>query len=396
MTISLAVNLLLTVIAVPAALTCAYLTLATILSAKPRRLRVSQKKLRFDIIVPAHDEGAVIGRTVAGLRRLNWPADRFRVLVVADNCGDQTAAIARAAGAEVLERNDAQRRGKGYALAFAFAISASRRFADAVIVVDADSDASENLLDEFAARIERGAAAVQAHYGVRNPFASWRTRLIAIAKASFHIVRSRARERLGLSCGIRGNGWCVTHEVLRQVPYAAFSLTEDLEYGIDLGLAGYRVVYADEAHCDADMVSSEVIARKQRQRWEDGRFQLIRSRTFPLLKAAAARRSLVCLDLALDLLVLPLSYVALNVTAIVLIAAVASRWQPALQPWLEFGFACAIALIVYVLRGWQLSGTGLQGLLDLARAPAFILWKVLVMLRRRQSSAWVRTDREPP
>ena len=74
--------------------------------------------------------------------------------------------------------------------------------------------------------------------GVLNPQDSWRTRLMAIALASFHRVRSRARERLRLSCGIRGNGWCITHRLLREVPYRAYSLAEDIEYGIDLGLAG--------------------------------------------------------------------------------------------------------------------------------------------------------------
>ena len=92
------------------------------------------------------------------------------------------------------------------------------------------------------------------------------------------------------TCGIRGTGWCVTHQLLQAVPYQAFSLTEDVEYGIDLGLAGYRVAYADEADCDAEMVSNEQSARTQRQRWERGRFQLMRTRTWPLLKAAVQRR----------------------------------------------------------------------------------------------------------
>src|SRR5208337_2444609 len=211
------------------------------------------------VFVPAHDEEAVIARTVANLRRLDWPADRFRVTVIADNCSDATARIATAAGGRVYERHNLEKRGKGYALAYAFERSAAEAWADAVVVIDADAEASANLLEAFAVRIENGACAVQAHYGVLNPMASWRTRLITIAKAAFHIVRSRARERLGVSCGIRGNGWCVTHELLNRIPYRAFSLTEDVEYGIELGLAGYRVQYADEAHSDADKVSGEQI-----------------------------------------------------------------------------------------------------------------------------------------
>ena len=261
-------------------------------------------------------------------------------------------------------------------------------------MIDADAEASPNLLESFAVRIERGAHAVQAHYGVLNPFASWRTRLITIAKAAFHIVRSRARERAGVSCGIRGNGWCVTHELLRRVPYRAFSLTEDVEYGIELGLAGFRVHYADESHSDADMVSGEQIASKQRQRWEHGRFQLIRAKTLTLLEAAFRKRSAVCLDLALDLLVLPLSYVTLNVMALLLLAALGAFWRPDLQGWLWLSAACAASLALYVLRGWQLSGIGARGLIDLARAPGFLVWKLLLMMRRRKSNEWVRTDRE--
>ena len=314
---------------------------------------------------------------------------------MADNCTDETAAAARAAGSLVLERQDASLRGKGYALDFAFNASLKERWADAVVVIDADAEVSPNLLEAFAAAIERGAQAVQAHYGVLNPNASWRTRLMTIAKGSFHIVRSRARERMRVSCGIRGNGWCVTHTLLRAVPYQAFSLAEDLEYGIDLGLAGFRVAYADEAHSNADMVSGRQIAGKQRQRWESGRFQLIRTKTGALLRAAARQRSRICLDLALDLLVLPLSYIVLNIALLAATTGLIQFWLPAVRPWLWVSVGCAACVSAYVLRGWRLSGIGARGILDLARAPAFLAWKLILMLRR-ESSEWVRTERERP
>ena len=295
-------DLIFFVLALPAIAVSLYLLLFTLLSRDPTVIPRSSRRLRFDVIVPAHNEAAVIEAVVASLRKLDWPTDRFRVVVVADNCTDTTAVLARAAGAEVLERQHEILRGKGYALEFAFEASRVKNWAYAVVVVDADTVVSPNLLEACAARIESGAKAVQAHYAVLNAQASWRTRLMAIAMAAFHQVRSRARERLQLSCGIRGNGWCVTHLLLAQVPYRAFSLTEDLEYGIDLGLAGVRVHYADEAQVAAMMVSGEQASRSQRQRWEEGRFQLIRSRTLPLLKAATRSGGAVCLDLALDLL----------------------------------------------------------------------------------------------
>jgi cellulose synthase/poly-beta-1,6-N-acetylglucosamine synthase-like glycosyltransferase len=390
---TIVVHLLLLALALPATLVGLYLLALTLLSwAPPPPLR-SSRRLRFDVIVPAHNEEASIGRAVASLRKLDWPADGFRVVVVADNCTDATAALARAAGAHVLERSDPARQGKGHALDFAFQASEAHGWAYAVVVVDADTEVAPNLLEAFAARIEAGAKAVQAHYRVLNPHASWRTRLLAIALASFHQVRSRARERLRLSCGIRGNGWCVTRRLLRAVPYRAFSLTEDIEYGIDLGLAGYRVHYADETFVAAAMVSTEEAARSQRQRWERGRLQLLRSRTFALLKAARGPDGSVCLDLALDLLAPPLSYPAVNVVALIALAGIALAWQPSAQVWLWVGAACALSLALYVLRGWQLSGVGVRGLADLVRAPSFVGWKLL-LIARAHGSEWVRTKRE--
>jgi hypothetical protein len=185
----------------------------------------------------------------------------------------------------------------------------------------------------------------------------------------------------------------VTHELLNKAPYQAYSLTEDLEYGIDLGLAGFRVAYADEAHSDAEMVTDEKVAGTQRRRWEGGRFQLIRSRTIPLLLAAFRRADPVCLDLALDLMVLPLSYVALNVVLLTGCALIAVHWRLAQFAWLWLALACIASLLAHVLRGWQLSGIGARGFFDLARAPVFLAWKVLLMLRPRKDG-WVRTDRE--
>jgi 1,2-diacylglycerol 3-beta-glucosyltransferase len=390
-----AATLLLWLLAMPAVLACSYLLVMTLLSASLPVPACRARTLRFDVIVPAHNEATGIARTVASVLALDWPADRFRLLVIADNCSDATAAVARAAGATVLERTDPGRRGKGYALEHAFAASAADAVADAVLVIDADSEVSANLLAACAARLEAGAAAVQVHNGVLNALAAWRTRLLTIAQGAFHIVRSRARARLGVSAGIRGNGWCVTHELLRRVPFHSYSLAEDLEYGVALGMAGVRVHYADEALANAEMLTRATAAGSQRRRWERGRFSLIRTQALPLLRAGLTRPSAVCLDLAFDLLVLPLSYVVLNVLAL---AGLALAWQWLGHPaaaWLALSLACAASLAAYVLRGWWLSGVGWRGLLDLAAAPFFLVWKLAVMLRPGGNS-WVRTERERP
>jgi cellulose synthase/poly-beta-1,6-N-acetylglucosamine synthase-like glycosyltransferase len=375
---------------------CLYLLLLTCFSGRVVAPYSSARGLFFDVIVPAHNEAGGILHTISNLRGLDWPAGQFRVVVIADNCTDETARVAREAGAVVVERHDPVHRGKGYALAHIFRWSRAEAVAHAVVVVDADSKASANLLKSFAARIELGSHALQAHYGVLNPGVSWRTRLMAIALGSIHRVRSRARERLGLSCGIRGNGWCVTHALLDAIPYQAYSLTEDVEFGIDLGLAGYRVAYCDEADVDGEMVSTESAARSQRQRWESGRFRLIRTRVPVLLRRAVLGRSRVCLDLALDLLILPLSYIVLSAVALLAVAITLtvsgrSEFHPALL--LAAIVDCA-ALAAYVCRGWALSGIGIEGFWDLLRVPGFIFWKLLLLVSGPRTTTWIRTRRE--
>lgn len=352
-------------------------------------------RLRFDIVIPAHDEEAGIAATIASLKALDYPKHLYRILVVADNCSDGTAGVAAEAGALVLERRDV-RRGKGHALSYAFDRVQEDGIADAVVVIDADSTASPGLLRAFARRIEAGAGAVQATYGVRNPDASWRTRLMTIALALFHVLRSLARERLGLSSGLRGNGMGFSLEVLRRVPHDATSIVEDLEYGIKLGEAGYRVHYAWESGVLGDMPTLGRTSESQRRRWEQGRSALARAHGWRLLREGLKRRDGIVLDLAVDLLLPPLTWLVL-VAAAGTAAAVA--WHRALGipaiavfPWiLSSGF-----LALYVLRGLSLSGTGLRGVLALFWAPIYMAWKVGLLLTRfrHDGVTWVRTARE--
>ncbi|AKF84447.1 glycosyl transferase family 2 [Myxococcus fulvus 124B02] len=398
MTVWTWVDLALCVALLPVAVACGYLLLLTVLSWRRAAPVPPAPTRKFDVVIPSHNEELGIARTVANLSAVDYPASLRRILVIADNCSDATAQKAREAGATVLERNDTQKRGKGYALAHAFEFSQKDGFADAVVVVDADTVVSPNLLHAYGRRLEDGAHAVQAHYGVMNPTASWRTRLMTIALGMFHKVRSLGREALGVSCGLRGNGMCFTHAVLREVPHDAFSVVEDLEYGIRLGRKGHRVHYAWEAEVQGEMVSAEKQSRSQRQRWEGGRAQMRKLHGWPLLSDALKQKSGLLLDLSMDVLVPPLSQLVL--------AAVGSAVAASVLVWLSGGtavWASAVAgfalmsLGAYVLRGWWVSGVGPRGLLDLAWAPVYVVWKVGLMLRgpgAEKRGEWVRTERE--
>jgi 1,2-diacylglycerol 3-beta-glucosyltransferase len=351
---------------------------------------------RITVVVPAHDEESGIADTVFSLLSVDYPRERFRVLVVADNCTDGTAERARRAGARVLVRRDPERRGKGHALAFAFERSLADGWADAVAVVDADATVSPNLLRAYSARLVAGASAAQADNVVANPFASWRTAIVSVAFTLMHTVRSLGRERLGLSARLSGTGMCFSAALLREVPYRAASLAEDLEYAVAVALAGRRVAWAGEAWVRSDVSPGAGGGREQRARWEDGRRGVARRHAWTVLRRGLATRDPSQVDLALDLLVPPLSSVgalALAGTA----AALAASWASgtllvAALPW----SLAVVAVLAYVVRGWQLSGTGRRGLEALLHAPAFLAWRLAIAWTRRfrRQDVWVRTTRD--
>jgi len=382
---------------VPALLASTYLGVLAIVARRRAAPGIrGMSTTRFDVIVPAHNEEGGIGSTLASLKSVVYPSELVRVIVVADNCTDDTAARARAAGALVLERWDPERRGKGYAVAHGVEASLAHGFADAVAVVDADTTVSTNLLAAFDAGVSAGHDALQAHYGVRNPNDSRRTRLASLGFALFHGVRSAARERLRLSCGLRGNGMCFRTALLRRVPPRAFSVAEDVEYGIHLGLEGVRVAYVGEAQVVGEMPTKSDASRAQRERWEGGRRALARQYIPALLRRAVARRDAVMLDLALDLLVPPLSRVVAWIIVGWTLSAVALIWTGSARLALALWTAAALSILAYIVRGCTMSQLGVRSAGDLVWGPAYMLWKLSVS--RRPASAgdeWVRTIREP-
>jgi cellulose synthase/poly-beta-1,6-N-acetylglucosamine synthase-like glycosyltransferase len=387
-----ALSILVALLVAPFALYLLALTICSRVPAPTAASRVPQTRFRF--VVPAHDEAAVIAEAVASLRAVDYPADRFAVVVVADNCTDDTAERARLAGARVLERRDPERRGKGHALAFAFdRLLGEAEPADAFVVVDADTLADGSLLRALDLRIAAGASALQVRYAVRNSGASWRTKLMTLALAMYHDLRSLARSRLRVSCGLRGNGMCFTRELLQRVPHRAFGQVEDVEYAVQLGLAGVPVHYVHDASVYGEMASSGRTAATQRQRWERGRARVRKDALRRLVAGGIRNRSLTQLELAMDLSTPPLSRLA---------AAAAVGWGVEGLSWAMHGAATPAAWVLgsvtaclgaYTARGAMLSGLGWRSLHVLAAAPVYVAWKV-AFVPKREAREWVRTQRE--
>ena len=393
----------------------AYLATLTAAAARaPRRRPAAQAQpgnsedrdtnpLRVRIVVPAHQESTGVLRTLHSLQRdVAGCAQKQifnRIVVVADNCSDDTAAVARTAGVEVLERHDPIHRGKGHALRFAFDTLAHE--ADWFIVIDADTDVEPGFLAAMRAAMTPDAAALQCRYGVRDPLLSPRNTLADVALGAWNVLRPRGRAALGLSCGILGNGFALSRSTLQAVPYSADSIVEDVEYHHLLVRAGLGVRWVDAAQVRGDMPQASPAARQQRARWEGGRLRLLAEQA-PALLRGLFRGQWRLADPLLDLLLLPLAW---HVTLLlVALAAVAAALTAALA---APGIGAAILLVlagvslgavaVHVGVALALIGAGRVHARALLGVPAYVFWKLCAAgatwRASRRNAAWVRSAR---
>jgi cellulose synthase/poly-beta-1,6-N-acetylglucosamine synthase-like glycosyltransferase len=370
----------------PGSLELCLLTLGSFLPGRPLLRSAPTRSFRIAIVVPAHDEHEHIERCIHSLLRSARSPVGLAVVVVADNCADDTAALARKAGARVLERNSVAERGKGYALDFAFKTLLAEGF-DGFIVIDADSEVDPNLVATFTRSFASGAEAIQCAYLVNNPESSLRARLMNTALLAFNSLRPRGRDRLGLSAGILGNGFGLSRETLLAVPYEAGSVVEDLEYHLKLVKAGRTVWFADETTVRADMPAGGRGARTQRARWEGGRLQMLR-RFAPGLTRDLLRGETRLFEPLLDLLLQPLAFHGL----LLLVTLAVPFFPTRVYAVLALG-----VMGLHVLAAIFLGGGGIRDVAALAVTPFYVLWKLAllpkVFLSARDATEWVRTER---
>lgn len=343
--------------------------------------------LQLALVIPAHNEDDGIAACIQSIKRSIVPHRNCNLVVIADNCSDNTAEIAKAEGARVLARNNQEQRGKGYALNYAFEILLAEGY-EGFIIVDADSRIDESLVSEFQRALSLGYDAVQCRYRISNTNTSLRSRMQNIAWLAFNDLRLQGREALGLSVGILGNGFALSRDTLKEVSYDAGSIAEDLEYHLRLVQAGRRVHFLDTVTVYSEAPSQGKAAAVQRSRWEGGRFRMIIEQTPKLLTGVLQGRFLLLEPLA-ELLLLPLAYhVALLLLALFL---------PFF--WIQLYASLAMMTVVlHIFAAILINGGSWRDVTILAAAPFYILWKLIMLpqiLRNASTNAsWERTDRE--
>jgi cellulose synthase/poly-beta-1,6-N-acetylglucosamine synthase-like glycosyltransferase len=348
---------------------------------------------RCGVIIPAHDEETILSRTLAELRPQIRSDDRL--IVVADNCTDRTADVARQHGAEVVERSDQIQRGKGYALAAGVAALDSDPPV-IVVIIDADSRVPLGTIDGLVGAAATTGRPVQAAYLLDPPLgAGPRSRLSALAFRFKNLIRPLGLHRLGVPCMLTGAGMAFPYPVLRRAPLASGNIVEDMRLGVDLAVAGNPPLFEPTARIGGELATEASAAKTQRTRWEHGHLRTIAQA--PRLFAAAVRlRQPRLAGLALELMVPPLSVLGL---LWLLALTVCGAW------WLSGGTAgpfivltaAAVLNALSMTLAWVRFGRDVAPLTVLLAAPWYVVSKIPIYLAFlfRPQRAWIRTPRTP-
>ncbi|MCC5941171.1 MAG: glycosyltransferase family 2 protein [Balneolaceae bacterium] len=368
------------------------------LNAKLHARFESNSNRKFAIVVPAHNEEKIISKTIYSLSGLIYPKSNYDIFVIADNCTDNTAELARSLGVIVLERANTQKKGKGYALRWAFdQILGYQKGYDAIIVVDADSLISGNYLEVMNFYLDNGSRVIQSSDLVLPEPGNWSIEATRIGFLLHNYVKPLGRKVLNLNMGLRGNGMCFSTEVLREVPWKAWSLTEDLEYGLNLILSGIKIDFAPEATVFAQMPVEAKNAESQRSRWELGRLQIIRMYTAKFLIRAFKKRSASYFDVFIDLVTPP--FVNMMLLVMISLMAIFGLWIFEIVATYHLFMWALLALtgIVYFFIGMYVSGADKNLYKSLLHLPVYIFWKIKVYInayRKGKEIDWIRTERD--
>lgn len=342
-------------------------------------------RLRFLVLIPAHNEALVIGRCLEAIGADARDGDA--VLVVADRCEDDTAAIARRAGASVLERGPEEQPGRAAARQAGLERARSLEW-DAVVMLDADSVIAPGFFDACEQALGAGADAVQARSeSSRGHSLAAEASLAAFALQGITIPRGR--DRLGLSVRLRGTGMAIRRHLALAHEFHA-PASEDLAFTLDLILAGTRCRHVESARLRSEGENNWGSFGGQKVRYEAGRMNAARGYVPRLLRRTIHRRDPAALEAAWFLATPPYALAVVSVLTALLLAAAVQAWTLAAV----FG-AALVTLALVIVVGLIQARAGVRTWLALLAAPWYLAWKTIIQVRAL-ASVLRRDDYFPP
>lgn len=359
-----------------------------------RKNEFEQDKLpRLAVLIPSHNEEAIVSGIIQDVK--SQAKENDRVIVIADNCEDSTADVAREHGAEVFERSDLNDRGKAYALRFAL----EKLEADppeVVIIVDADCRISPDALAHLSSKAANLDRPVQGSY----IFGDQTEAAASNNASSFTLwfknhIRPLGSLRAGLPCQLTGSGMAFPWHVIRKVNVANQSLAEDTTLGLELAYAGHPPIFCPEARIDGHVPKEWGTLVQQRRRWEQGYLESILSNAPKMaVKSFRARRPGL-LWAAFDLCIPPVGLLGIAWGILALCALLLAFFGGA---WLSFnllGFG-ALLMGVSLLLGWLVHCRDIVPAKAILALPWFLVRKVViyVSLLLKKEKVWLRTERD--
>ena len=272
-------------------------SLCSLVKLKDKPLKI-KKDHRFMAIIPAHNEEPVVANLIESLKNQNYNKDLYDIYVIADNCTDNTAKVAREAGAIVYERFDSTKKTKGYALDWFLQqkIKEDAQY-DAICIFDADNIVDKNFIKNMNKKLCQGEDVVQGYRDIKNPSDNWITAGYALFYWTMHRFYHLARYNLGLSPLLNGTGFMVRFDIIKEENgWKTVTLTEDIEFSLQRILKGKKLGWATDAIVYDEQPTGFKQSWSQRSRWTVGHIQCIKEYTKPLAEAAKENKTMMNFD----------------------------------------------------------------------------------------------------
>lgn len=366
---------------------------ASLLPARSVVANVEDTRPRVAVVVPAHNEASGISQTLQTL--MPQLTEQDQLVVVADNCTDDTAAVSRALGATVIERTNPNQRGKGYALDLGLQFLQGQP-PDVVFMVDADCKVYPDTIESAVYWTKAFGRPLQVTYLLNLPEEKRLTdQISAFAFKVNTFVRPRGLARWGFPCLLHGTGMAFPWSVLQTVSLASGNIVEDMQLGVDLALAGHTPMFCSAGKVVSDLPEQERSTQIQRTRWEHGHLKTLLTQVPRLLQASFNQKRPELLVMALDLGIPPLSLLVLIWSSLTLVAIISATVTSSLEPVLLLGLE-GILLLISIVSVWLKFGQDLLPLTSLLALPFYILGKIPIYLNFliQPQTQWVRSDRK--